>query len=209
MSDDAFSRYWNDLARSLSLDDTVSRSCLEDLRGNYGAPSRHYHTLTHIVAMLQGADGLSFADRDMVCLAIIFHDVIYDAARFDNEARSADVLREKLAGLVPDKPLDKAAQMILATQKHQGTGDADTDLLLDLDMAILGQPWPVYERYARGVMAEYIPVYGEDAYRQGRVNLFLDPTLARGSIYLTDAFRHLDAPAMDNLRREKAWLQET
>ena len=72
-------------------------------------------------------------------------------------------------------------------------------------MGILGQPWPIYETYARGVMTEYLPYTGEAAWRQGRVSLFIDP-LARGKIFITDRFKPFDDRAMENLRREKAWL---
>jgi predicted metal-dependent HD superfamily phosphohydrolase len=79
--------------------------------------------------------------------------------------------------------------------------------VIDLDMMILGQDWLVYEQYANGVMQEYLPVYGEEAYRQGRVKLFLEPTIARGDIFLTDEFKHLNEPAIRNMHREAEVLK--
>ncbi len=203
---DAFVSEWRDLAQALTLPTTLSRAVLSELQAGYGDPARHYHTEKHIISMLNHMTDLDFRDRDMARLAIFFHDVIYDPTRSDNEQRSADLLKQKLSEYVPTGRLDKAATIIEATASHKATGDHDTDLALDLDMGILGQPWSVYEVYAKGVMAEYLPYTGEAAWRQGRVSLFIDPTLARGSIFLTERFKQFDARAMENLRREKAWL---
>mgnify|MGYP000258745656 FL=1 len=56
-------------------------------------------------------------------------------------------------------------------------------------------------------MHEYLPVYGEEAYRQGRVKLLLEPTIARGDIFLTDEFQHLDEPSIRNIQREAEILK--
>jgi len=203
---DAFTAEWRDLAQALNLSIIVSQENLAELLAHYTEPTRHYHTDRHIVSLLNQANHLDFSDRDMVRLAIFFHDVIYDPTRNDNERRSADLMTQRLSDHIPANRLNQAVAIIVATANHQSTGDHDTDLVLDLDMGILGQLWPVYEAYARGVMAEYLPHIGETAWRQGRVSLFIDPTLARGRIFLTERFRPLDPQAMENLQREKAWL---
>lgn len=202
----AFIAEWRDLAQGLALPAALSDAILTELQAAYGDPARHYHTDRHILSLLEQATQLELKDRDMARLAIFFHDLVYDPPRNDNERRSADLMRQRLSGHVDADRLDHAATIIEATAGHQATGDPDTDLVLDLDMAILGQPWPVYETYARGVMAEYLPHTGEAAWRQGRVALFIDPTLARGKIFITDQFKPLDNYALENLRREKAWL---
>ena len=203
---DAFAAEWRDLAQNLALPPALSVNILAELQAGYGDPARHYHTGHHIISLLEQVGDLQLKDSDMARLAIFFHDVIYDPARSDNERRSADLLKRRLSRYISAERLDRAIAIIEATAGHQATGDHDTDLVLDLDMAILAQPWPVYETYARGVMAEYLPHIGEAAWRQGRVSLFLDPTLARGKIFLTDHFKPLEDRALENLRREKAWL---
>jgi len=203
---DAFAAEWRDLARTLCLPIAVSETLLAELQAGYDHPARHYHTEKHIVAMLNGAAGLEFNDPDIARLAIFFHDVIYDPTRSDNEQRSAGLLREKLADLIAPERLDRAAGIIAATAGHQPSDDHDTNLVLDLDMAILGQPWPVYLSYAQGVMAEYLPHIGDAAWRQGRISLFIDPTLAREDIFITENFKPLEIQARENLRHEKAWL---
>lgn len=201
-----FAAEWRDLAQSLTLPATLSESILTELQTGYGDPARHYHTQKHIVSMLKQAADLELKDRDVARLAIFFHDLVYDPTRSDNEQRSADLLKQRLSGFIPAERRERAAAIIEATAGHQATGDHDADLVLDLDMAILGQAWPVYQAYAKSVMAEYLPHIGETAWRQGRISLFLDPTLARGEIFLTDRFKPLNDRAMENLRREKVWL---
>ena len=206
MSADTFAAQWRKLAQALNLSAELTDTLLAELQAGYGHPARHYHNEKHIIAMLNGAAGLEFNDPDMARLAIVFHDVIYDPTRSDNEHRSADLLKDRLAGQITPDRVIKAAGIIAATAGHQPSDDHDTDLVLDLDMAILGQPWAVYLSYAQGVMAEYLPHIGDAAWRQGRISLFIDPTLAREDIFITDHFRTLETQARENLQHEKAWL---
>ena len=180
----------------------------DDLLQRHREPARHYHTAAHILAMLDGMREFAddFAAPDTAALAIFFHDAIYDPARSDNEAQSARLLQNMLGGLVVDHVIEPASAIILATKAHEGGAEPDINLVIDLDMAVLGAPWDDYLRYAKGVMAEYVPVYGEDAYRQGRCQLFLAPVLAGGSVFLTPRFKPLDGRAMANMAREQELL---
>ena len=101
---DAFADAWRDLALAFDLPAAFSEGLLAELQAGYGHSARHYHTEKHIVAMLNGAAGLDFNDPDMARLAIVFHDVIYDPTRSDNEQRSAILLKERLAGVIPRSP---------------------------------------------------------------------------------------------------------
>lgn len=206
MSADRLIAAWRDLAGRLGLGDDRAATIAAYLVEQYSGPSRHYHGLGHVARMLDEAEALPFSDRDAVELAILFHDVVYDPARRDNEERSAGALHERLGGLVAETILAHAEAMILATRRHEPTGDADADLFLDLDMSILAAPWPEYVRYAEGVMREYVPIYGEDAFRRGRLDLFLRPMLARGRVFLTDQFAARDAIALQNMAREPEGL---
>jgi predicted metal-dependent HD superfamily phosphohydrolase len=212
MSDDLSQRFlskWQALAAKLGLDESKSEEVGDYLLAQYSGSDRHYHNVRHIVSMLDGFESLKAKFEQTVAaeLAIFFHDVIYDAARSDNEEQSAIKMKEKLHGIVDGAILTSAVFSIEATKKHESTPSPDTNLLLDLDMAILGQPWAVYERYAKGVMQEYLKVYGEAVYRQGRPKLFLEPTIARGDIFLTDHFKPLNESAVRNMQREAKILE--
>jgi predicted metal-dependent HD superfamily phosphohydrolase len=196
---------WLDLCERLGVESDRRHPVWQVLVSAYSEPHRHYHTLVHIKAVVGHAERLHehFQMPDTVLLALFFHDVIYDAARQDNEVLSAGLMRE----LLPDIDTSNARAMIEATKHHTATSDPDTNLLLDIDMSILGADWPAYRAYAEGVYREYLPVYGHDAYAAGRVALFLQPTLARDAIFLTPEFSGRETAARDNLHREIALWQ--
>lgn len=196
---------WMDLCERLGVESDCRHVVWQALVSAYSEPHRHYHTLVHIKAVVGHAERLRerLRDPDTVLLALYFHDVVYDAARQDNETRSADMMRE----LLPDIDTKRAGAMIEATKHHTATSDPDTNLLLDIDMSILGADWAAYRAYAEGVYREYLPIYGHDAYAAGRAALFLQPTLARDAIFLTPEFAGRETVARDNLHREIALWQ--
>ena len=59
-----------------------------ELSALYSAPSRHYHGMDHIRALLDLARQyrVEMADPEAVEAAIWFHDVVYDSRAKDNEA---------------------------------------------------------------------------------------------------------------------------
>ncbi len=192
---------WSRLCRDLAIDEAKPDAVWRELVAAYGEPQRHYHTLDHIAAVVADAERLRdrFEEPNAALLALFFHDIVYDPARHDNEARSADRLRDDFGDIAS---VDRACAHILATQHHDAHGDPDTNLVLDIDMAILGAPWDRYRAYAEGVWREDLPVYGHDAYAKGRAELFLKPTLQRERLFLTPDFAHLEDQAKRNLQME-------
>lgn len=196
---------WMSLATSLQIPADTAQSAWLELESAYTEPHRHYHTLTHIGSVISALDRHRnrFYDARSAELALFFHDFVYDPARQDNEQASADRMLKMLEPTVPLEKLGRACRLITATRTHKATDDADTNLVLDIDMSILGAPWLEYLSYARGVYAEYRPHYGFDAYAAGRVALFIEPTLAKIKIFLTDAFAEKEEIARQNLAQER------
>lgn len=128
---------------------------------------RHWHGLLHHALMLRmvGRARVDPSDRRKLILAVLFHDIVYDATRTDNEAASALVAGRWLHG---DEAEDIAA-LILATRHHDlAAADPVTRVLLDADLAILWTPnEALYAFYAVGIRQEYAHV-GDAAYRAGR-----------------------------------------
>jgi predicted metal-dependent HD superfamily phosphohydrolase len=122
------------------VDDTLKA----ELSTLYSAPDRHYHDLSHVNALLAlaGEHRAALADPEAVEAAIWFHDAIYDTARKDNEARSAELAAERLTGKVEPVRLQRIVRMIEATATHQmpdfadETACRDAALFLDLDLSI-------------------------------------------------------------------------
>ena len=95
------------------------------------------------------------------------HDLVYDTQRQDNEAASAASTEHWLdqAGLAALRPALR--ELIMATCHQAPPGDADAALVVDIDLAILAAPAPVYARYEADVRAEYAWV-PEPLFRAGR-----------------------------------------
>ncbi|MDR3619179.1 MAG: hypothetical protein P4L85_07500 [Paludisphaera borealis] len=206
---DRFVRLWDGLARKLGIGDEPRSAVGRDLVEAYSSEDRHYHGVSHILTMLDAIERFEdrFQDPDAARLAAFFHDVVYLPGRTDNEQRSAEQLASSLLDEVEDaQVVDRARELIMATGEHRMSGDPSVDLFIDVDMSILAASWPEYSKYAEGVMREYSPVFGDQAYRKGRVELFLNPILARGSVFVTSTYAPLDPAAMTNLAREREIL---
>ena len=98
--------------------------------------------------------------------------------------------------------------MILSTKTHQTAKDEiDGQILLDVDLAILGAPSARYETYARAIRQEYSWVT-EASYRAARVQI-LEAFLQRNRIYWTEPmFVALEVQARKNIRREISTLSQ-
>ena len=143
----------------------------------YGAPDRSYHGVGHLAAVLVTLDELwPHPDRPVpppVRAAAWFHDAIYDPAAADNEARSAAWARIVLeAAGVGRQTVAVAAGLVEATAAHRlvgslvGTPGAAS--FLDADLAILGAPPEVYDRYMIAIRAEYRHLDDDDVPRRAR-----------------------------------------
>jgi predicted metal-dependent HD superfamily phosphohydrolase len=137
---------------------------------------------------------------------LYWHDAIYDPTASDNEARSANLLRNDAAGILPEEEIEAAAQIIRATEKHcipDGVDPAlrsDMGLFLDLDLSILGQPRKIFDAYEAAIKKEYgfVPM---EAYRKGR-SAVLKSFLGRPQLYFTNEIRLLwENTARENLAR--------
>lgn len=148
-----------------------------EVADHYSEAHRHYHSLEHLrhlFSELEHYDG-PIAEPDALALSIFYHDIVYRAGRRDNEIRSAALLKERL--LQTSFPhIPRCEEMILATRDHRAREEADTNVLLDLDLSILGASEAEYVRYTRNIREEYLP-YPDFIYYRGRkkvVQGFLD-----------------------------------
>jgi len=193
------------------LIDTALKDRLSEL---YRAPGRYYHDLAHVEALLSLAAEYRalLADPEAVEAAIWFHDAIYDSRAKDNEARSAEMARENLAGRTGAARIERIAAMIEATATHQAPDLADAGakrdaaLLLDMDLSILGAAPAAFDAYENAVRREYGWV-DDTSWRTGR-GAVLRNFLARPHIFHTQAFRQrFEAQARVNIERSVKALE--
>ena len=176
------------------------------LMAAYAEPQRHYHTQQHLGECLSAFDAArALAERpDEVELALWFHDAIYDIKAHDNEQRSADWARDALrdAGVAAEAA-QRVHALVMATRHTAVPSGRDEQLLVDIDLSILGAERARFDEYEQQIRKEYAYVPGFLFRRKRREILkgFLD----RPAIYSTPYFHdRLEDRARNNLRRVTA-----
>lgn len=173
---------------------------------------RRYHGVGHLEALFTLLDTYAFAVSEPLSLhfAVWWHDIVYDPAAHDNEARSAALAHARLTGLgAAVQLIERIETLILATRNHWDAPPmGDGDYFLDADIAVLGAPPAVYDQYSEDVRAEYSLIPGP-IYRAGR-SQFLSQAVARVKLFRTPEFESaFGAAARLNLHRELARLAQT
>ncbi len=181
---------------------------LERLVGRYAEPHRHYHTLGHIRHCLREFDAMrDLADHaDSVEMAVWFHDAVYDTHAKDSEERSAELARNVLdVGGFNAAFCDRVAELVLATKHASPPTFNDAALLVEADLAILGQPADVFDEYERGIRREY--AWADDAaFAAGRAAV-LEGFLRRSVLFRVHSLhRAYEDAARANLTRSIARL---
>jgi len=200
---------WHAAWRALGIAQpaTPERDALcDELQRRYAEPQRHYHTLQHL------GECLAWFEREQaaaqrpgeVALALWFHDAIYDVHAHDNEARSAawalEALRTFEAG---EDAAQRVHELVMATRHDAVPEGRDAELLIDIDLSILGAERARFDEYEAQVGREYafVPLEIRLPRRREILQRFLD----RDAIYATPRMHELlEARARENLRRSIA-----
>ncbi len=183
-----------------------------ELVARYSEPHRKYHTLEHLQECIGCFEAVSdLAERPAeVEAALWFHDAIYNLGQADNEEQSATWARLALSSAgVPDDVAARVEKLVLAT-KHTATMPASQDeqLLVDIDLSILGAGEDRFAQYEVQIRGEYSFV-AEPLFRQKRRAILL-AFLDRPFIYSTAHFRAaLEAKARLNLSNAMAKIAST
>lgn len=198
---------WQDMWRQLGAsgsDDSLFNRLVE----SYSEPHRKYHTMQHLQECFAHLERVrSFAEHaGEVELALWFHDAIYDTRKTDNEERSAEWARESaLAAGIEDDHANRVYQLIMATMHNAVPLGPDAEVLVDIDLAILGAELERFDEYEIQVREEYSWV-PRPLYRSGRRKI-LQEFASRESIYSTKYFRiECESRARSNIARSLARL---
>ncbi len=209
MDETAFRRSWLRALGTLGAHDP-DEELFHRLLACYREPQRVYHTLEHLGECLTQLEPvLPMAQQPgEVEAALWFHDAVYALDRHDNELRSALWARQTLlAAGAAQAPADRVHGLVMATQHATAPVAPDAQLLVDVDLAILGASAERFDVYERQVRQEYAQV-PEAAFRTRRRTL-LSAFLARPRLYHTAYFFSLlEEAARENLRRSVARLAD-
>ncbi|HEY4366633.1 MAG TPA: hypothetical protein VGN07_05315 [Steroidobacteraceae bacterium] len=174
---------------------------MRDLVAAYEEPQRSYHTTQHLnecIAQLEPYLELAVRPAE-VETALWFHDAVYDVRGKDNEARSAAWAETELrAAAVESDAVGRVKELIMATCHAALPQGKDQQLLVDVDLSILGAPRPRFVEYETQVRTEYQWVPGWLFRRKRRA--VLKEFVARSAIYSTVQIREkLESQARANL----------
>lgn len=161
-------------------------------------PHRAYHNLTHIQEMLQLMKEAHIKEHEIE-FAIWGHDLVYDPKRSDNEEKSAALFTSWMREMnYPSNIIHQVERLILVT-KHGDEPQYPIEAnMLDLDLAILGQPRARFLEYNDQIRQEYQHV-PKLVYALKRKQVLMG-FYSRKRIYITDYFfDRFEKQARENL----------
>ncbi|MCQ9164819.1 MULTISPECIES: DUF4031 domain-containing protein [unclassified Arthrobacter] len=174
-----------------------------ELFGRWNEPHRHYHSSTHLLAVLEALDQLTEgAPQRTVALAAWFHDAVYNGVAGRDEEDSAVLAQASLNGLLPAAEVREVSRLVRLTASHSpALEDHAGALLCDADLAVLGGLPEAYARYVAAVRADYAHVPDAD-FTKGRAAV-VRRLMALEPLFHTSRGRELWAErARSNLRLE-------
>ena len=188
---------------------------MEKARRLHSGAGRGYHSWSHPQALLRLLVDVQDQLNDPLAVecAIVLHDSIYEPTRSDNEKRSAALAKEMICGVVPDRTVRRAIQLIEATERHIVPENSSADeaedcrIFLDMDLSVLGSDDEVFDAYEAGVRHEYRHV-PKDEFKRGRAAI-LERFLSRDRLYMSEwGYDRFETKARENLRRSLQALRQ-
>lgn len=181
---------WLKLNAKYCANEELVQTCWNEIESCYSENTRHYHNLSHLnYLFLKLEDYKSIVkDTDTLMYSIFYHDLVYNPKRNDNELKSANLAKKRLVELgLPLEKVENCFLQIMATKEHTDAVDKDTQILLDMDLGILGEPDEQYQVYIKNIRKEY-SMYPNLLYNAGRKKV-LKHFLEMSTIYKTKEFQ--------------------
>lgn len=208
MLETSWKRCWEALvpkddAHNLGEVSRAGETLMNTLIAAYNEPQRKYHTEQHLrecLTLFNEHIQLAQAPAEIE-MALWFHDAIYDvkATGSKNEDQSADWAEDELrkASVAPER-IARIKHHILATKHSALPQGTDQQLLVDIDLAILGARPERFAEYEQQVRQEYRHVPG--LIFNWKRKQILKEFLARSPIYATPELRErFEGQARKNL----------
>lgn len=190
------------LFRKYTDEEQLIQDAWTNFHNAYTGSDRHYHNLQHIFQMFVVLEEYEseVKNLDALSFSIFYHDIIYKATRKDNEIKSALYFKNVIES-TSFNDIPHCIRQIEGTKLHEWSADFDTNLLMDLDLSILGQPSSVYNQYTANIRKEY-RIYPDFLYYKGRKKVLVH-FLEMEHIFKTKSFiEKFGLQARSNLNRE-------
>jgi len=199
---------WANLCAALGIPPDYSE--FTRIKSAYSESHRAYHTLQHLSECFDKLDRAVatkiFQKTALAEAALWYHDVIYQPMAKDNEQRSAEwAVRFLTQSGVGDEDCRLVSSLIMATRHAEDPRAITHQLVVDIDLSILGAAPARFDEYERQVWEEYkwIPWFVYKKKRRELLKRFLD----KPGIYATKIFHdEYERQARENLKRSLAKL---
>jgi len=172
----------------------------------YSIPKRAYHNWEGHIARgyidLKEVINLGLAEHpNRLKYSWDLHDCKYYPERHNNEEQSAAyAYRFALDRGLSVEFAGESKKLIVITKHIEVPKTIDEKIMVDIDLAVLGYPFPEFNQYRKDIREEYSFV-SPPLYKEGRIAL-LQRFLGKKPLYQTDYFRNkYEAKARDNLKR--------
>jgi predicted metal-dependent HD superfamily phosphohydrolase len=171
----------------------------------YEYPKRPYHNWGHVQACLIELDTYPIPEdgffKDLIAIAIYYHDCIYDPKKDNNEEMSAIRAFIDLTALgFTTSHAQYIYDLIMLTRHKDTCNFLSGQVLMDIDMAILGKNPVTFIVYEQSIGQEYL-FLPRDEYRSGRIK-FLQSLIDKEFIYQTEYFRDkYEKTARENIQK--------
>jgi len=178
---------WETLMDSFRFEENQSEFL--DLKKKYSETHRAYHNLDHLTDCLFQLDQFPdpITDKQIIEMAIWYHDIIYNPYQKDNELKSAEAASQFLSDQNTDSLLiQKVYDLIMSTLHVDAPKNDSEALIMDIDITILGSTEVIYLEYCTKIRKEYKWVPGI-LYRKKRKEI-LQRFLLRERLYYTVHF---------------------
>jgi pantetheine-phosphate adenylyltransferase len=133
---------------------------------------RGYHSISHLKDLINMIlyDKVKYNELefDSLLLTAIFHDIIYNPEKNDNEEQSAIFLHTK-SPLYHDNILNNVIDMILATKTHKSHNYL-AQIFNNYDMDIVNRNFNELLEWEKGIQKEYLKFYNKTQYKIGRID---------------------------------------
>jgi predicted metal-dependent HD superfamily phosphohydrolase len=170
---------------------------LSEIKHRYSEPHRFYHTLKHINFILKKIDGLfskniiNKKDKEILYIATLFHDIIYDPLKNNNEKKSSDLFLNKISEHSPN--VNQINKIILNTIDHKSHGNKLSKIFNDLDMYnLFNSDLKTLKKDESDIRKEY-SMFSNKLYRKGRLD-FLNSLLKynKNTENIKELINHVD-----------------
>lgn len=119
---------------------------------HYQQAHRHYHKLNHVVEVLEAIEQSGGLENDILFLATVFHDIVYNPTLIDNEEQSAVYFRQVYTG--DESIAQQVERIILETKHHKGSNELSQQFQ-QADLAVLDRPLEGLIEYEHQIFKEF------------------------------------------------------